>query len=622
MTKSVTLIVSTGAQDVRFWVKHVCGKFNTPCINSVPPFKYNTRDVHLALLNKPDLWQWRLRSGWPEGAAIVKFKNRIEIDKVKSGGFSLECHNSNGQATCNPEPEFLYANDKQKCYLLHPAKLDGLVSALRALIEEQSVTLAGVLVFGTDRGKNNEPIASHRLIARWIAEFCFDDPEKNAEYGVTNNPPDKPVWWVNAASGICNDKDIKFEGKGDDDPLKRVITYTVDESIRAFCDHHQQAEAIPLVAQTGGPGVIKSVISASATLRSGGAAREISLTEFADDDSPKETIKKLRRAIEAPKEHLHPAERLTARHLVMERIRRGDFEGAWAVCAHLDKTVSQNRWIVAVRWVYDYFKRTQAPDKEDSTELKGHYNELRELLETLATGNTVEQQIQRALTHTAFRIEAALTAPSEKDLRIEEALATTGTFNDLLLRASVWQYIDNYWCIGSPVSFTEEIINNPGDILYGQITKSNRKAPICLIDADGVICKIMGDVHNAWRKRLTEDHLTNHFNKRWNKQYKIQTKEISMAKLRNDHIHRMLDKHSRDVIIGVATCNKKRQIPLWNLKLQDIHDGPQDLGKAFLSTGWTNQTEKQFTYPYCMKSCYVKLTVMLQSIVASSVPVE
>lgn len=193
-----------------------------------------------------------------------------------------------------------------------------------------------------------------------------------------------------------------------DYPVALQVVKNLDDAVEALARKFAGLQPVTaIVSHTGGMGDIKACLTPSVRFRFGGEIWEIHDTEFVQDlDAGPEQGKK---ASAVPRR----SDALDAKYRAEQRIREGDFHGAWAVVSHLAIDDSHDPWVRAVHQAANYMEGLESVDPE---EFPGLDNEL--------TGELYP--VLRA----AFRVEAALQSDRAQPL-IAEALKALLNFWDV-----------------------------------------------------------------------------------------------------------------------------------------------------------------------------------------------
>lgn len=634
----VVLVISTGSQDVKFIAKRETS--GTTSYAELLVAKPHNKSVHDWLVDNPGGWQWA-DAGLPEQNFATDNQTTVAFDQ------SLPVIEPPAGASGTVAWQLSWGDSAH--LHLRAAKLTRLAQALQQMQKEGELNICGALVFGTDRSgvysrdkpprkAEFEPRQSHRLVAQWLAELWFGDASrarlcrKAEDFRKTQGQP-PCIYYVNAAEQMRGTSHFDFEGDKADYPLKRRITKHIDQCIKAFFQGRETVTA--LSSATGGPDAIRSVIAASTQLRSGGRSLDISQTEREKSvDNIKERLRARLQGGSAA--HYAPSEILLTRHRVLERIRHGDFEGAWAVCANLSPDSADTHWVTAVSWVKEYFQHgrvggleQQCDDWLDHASCKAAVK-LAKCLQGLVAGDTLQQQIDRALTLVAFRVEAALTikdcsASGEAERQLERALIATSTFNDLLFSAATHQWLQialQEKCPGEPtIIFGDKIEGCPNGVLPYDLTAqwTNKKgatveATARVVNAEGRIKPIAGpELPMVWWHTLAADNIAKRFDGRWRAEIGIDQVKLAAVQLRNRLAHQMLDENHRQAILQVMT-EEHEGIALWNSGLAD----GVVVGQAFLATPLLKTIEEQFELA-SMGGRYFELVDSLMRIVAAPI---
>ena len=400
MKEKCVLVVSTGTQDL----KVVCqDKKNRAVVLRSIDRKggYHLRKFHRRLLNR-DIG-YKLVSSENDIKSECPSTELAEFDLAPDDNKFIKLSKDGG----NFDDQFVEALvNKNGEYLLFPAKLYTVVAGLK-----ERYDINAVLVCYTDRIKhdknfeedyNNEPIATGKLIAEWLAGGKGLNPREGADF------KNHPFCYLNYLKD-----EVALEGKRValdhqfspyDQPLALSAIAHIDSAVKALADKHGHCTAV--VSHTGGPGDVKAPLTASARLHFGGRIIEIHDNKYAPFKS---------RYLSVVTYSIPPRNTaLDMRHQAALRLWEGDFAGAWAVASYIEKNDPDypcDRWIDKVREAANFIQGWQRHNENDINPFK-----------TVPKG-------MRKLVLLAWRVEAALQNNQGNPL-IADALRNLFTFSE------------------------------------------------------------------------------------------------------------------------------------------------------------------------------------------------
>ncbi len=426
MTKTKTpiaLILSTGRLDIKFWA---------PGKRDGRPYgleldKKLYRAVHQELT--PDRWRvcLELDAAHALGCSIKPLRevlpnvswtpNRTDRDAARNhrpGTASAQA--ADHRPSQMDGDKKVYIDDDGKL-LLRPAKVERLITALR---RSESLVIHRVLIFFTDRDRGGEresffdcePIRTGEILGRWLGQPDLFNLRWQADQPFTRGGTGARA--VNVLAGL---QQLEGAPYGDDFPVVRPAVRCIDEAIRNLADGFKGRV---IVSALGGMTQVKPMILASAELHFGQCTYDYWETE-AEARRPLAEVEPLKPK-DIERDVVTAAERLAARAHALGRLREGDILGAWGSIAHLKRITTDRAWLDRVEELANFFRGENAS---------------KALQEAMAVTTNQSNAGLDALLLRAFQVEAALQGEHEADIRVAEALISTGAFVDLALEHGI-----------------------------------------------------------------------------------------------------------------------------------------------------------------------------------------
>ncbi len=417
--KKMALIVSTGVQDLKVVCTEERDGNTRIVLRSVD--RERRRDLHERLLNDNPPW-WRIVATEEElKQALPESMKHLKIPFLEKEGGSNDQfqdkyikaarpgNNLPFEVDCYKGTVVKAVTDGNGHYLLFPAKLYTVVAGLKA----QDFAIDAALVFYTDRiyrqdfdkEYKEEPIATGKLIAQWLADGNGLNPDEGANF---KSHPFCYVNYLKDEVALEGDR-VALEGEFSpyDQPLALSAIAHIDSAVKNLADNYSDCTAV--VSHTGGPGDVKAPLTASARLHFGGRIIEIHDNKYAPFKP--EYLSSTRYRI-PPRNAA-----LEARHQAAMRLWEGDFAGAWAVASFIQRNDPDSpcdSWVARVREAANFMQGWRGHDPRIIDPFKGIPEGVKKLLLL------------------AWRVEAALQHDQGEPL-ITDALRQMATFREKAL---------------------------------------------------------------------------------------------------------------------------------------------------------------------------------------------
>ena len=356
----VALIISTGVQDLKVVCTEERDGETRIILRGMD--RDRRRELHERLLNDDPPW-WRIVATEDElKQALPEQMRDLEIPFLKAGGSrekqqdkyikaARQGNNLPFEADCFKGVVVKALAGEDGRYLFFPSKLHTVVAGLK----QQNYDITAALVCYTDRKYNSnfdkeykeEPIATGKLIAEWLADGNGLNPEEGADF------EGHAFCYLNYLKD-----EVALEGKRVaeerqfspyDQPLALSAIAHIDSAVKALADKHGDCTAV--VSHTGGPGDVKAPLTASARLHFGGRVIEIHDNKYASFKP--EYLSSLGYCV-PPRNAA-----LETRHQAALRLWEGDFAGAWAVASYIEKNDPEHpcdMWVEKVKQLANYME--------------------------------------------------------------------------------------------------------------------------------------------------------------------------------------------------------------------------------------------------------------------------